>query len=76
MGVSPKSKPKSKSKPVKQTVMLLDWAVAGIWLLVVYAAGSLALDSGSWWHYGATLVALVFLIRSIRIAIMRSYGNR
>jgi membrane protein YdbS with pleckstrin-like domain len=74
MGVSPKSN--SKSKPAKQAVLLLDWAVAAIWLVIVYATGSLALDSGSWWHYGATLVALVFLVRSIRIAIMRSYGNR
>ena len=72
MGVSPKS----KSKPTNRTVLLLDWALAGIWLLVVYAAGSLALDSGSWWHYGAAFIAIAFLVRAIRTAIMRNYGNR
>lgn len=70
MGVSPK-----KQKQTKRTVIVLDWAIAAIWLVIVYATGSLALDSGSWWHYGATAVAVGFTIRALRILIKRRYGR-
>lgn len=77
MGVSPK-KPTAKpatARMSKRTFFVLDWSIAAIWLVIVYATASLALDSGSWWHYGATFVALYFVARSFKLAVTRSHGK-
>jgi hypothetical protein len=74
MGVSPKKT--TKKLVPKRTFLVLDWSILAIWIVIAYATASLALDTGSWWHYGATLIAFYFIVRSFRIALTRSHGNR
>ncbi len=78
MGVSP-TKPKTKPSNRRMSArafLVLDWSIAAIWVVIAYATASLALDSGSWWHYGATALALYFIVRSLKIAVSRSHGKR
>ncbi|TXG78086.1 hypothetical protein E6P97_00440 [Patescibacteria group bacterium] len=70
MGVSPKNQ-----KQANRTVFVLNWAAAAAWLLVAYLLGSKALDSGSWWHYGLTLIAVCLFVRAIRIVVMYRHGK-
>jgi membrane protein YdbS with pleckstrin-like domain len=75
MGVSPK-KISKKQASNKRTFLVLDWSIVVIWIVIAYATASLALDTGSWWHYSATLIALYFIVRSLCIALTRRHGSR
>lgn len=67
MGTPPKRVQKQQTKDNRKAAVML--AIAG--LLASYALGSKALDSGSWWHYLATAMALYFTIQFAKQALAR-----
>lgn len=71
MGASPQ-----KKQPTKPHNMVVDMALAALWLVVTYLLGSKALDSGSLWYYLLTFVGLGLFVRSLRILIMHTYDKR
>lgn len=71
MGASPK-----KKLTTKPTSVFVNWALAGLWLLVSYLLGSKALDSGSLWYYLLMFIGLWLFVRSLRILIMHTHDKR